>query len=43
MTEAEVLLRIERDGAVAHLLLDRPAKLNALTLAMVARLDALCG
>ena len=37
------LLRVERDGAVAHLVLDRPAKLNALTLAMVARLDALCG
>lgn len=38
----ETLLFIERDGAVAHLVLDRPGKLNALTLAMVARLDALC-
>ena len=37
------LLHLEREGAVAHLVLDRPAKLNALTLAMVARLDALCG
>jgi len=41
--EPGTLLRVERDGAVAHLVLDRPAKLNALTLAMVARLDALCG
>jgi len=39
----EVQLRIERDGPVAHVVLDRPEKLNALTLAMVARLDALCG
>jgi enoyl-CoA hydratase/carnithine racemase len=37
------LLRIERDGAVAHVVLDRPAKLNALTFSMLARLDALCG
>jgi len=42
-SEPGPLLRIERDGAVAHIVLDRPAKLNALTLAMVARLDALCG
>jgi len=40
---AEDLLHLERDGQVAHLVLDRPGKLNALTLAMIARLDALCG
>jgi enoyl-CoA hydratase/carnithine racemase len=43
MTDAEVLLRITREGPIAHLVLDRPGKLNALTLAMIARLDALCG
>lgn len=40
MKGAEV--RVERDGAVAHIVLDRPAKLNALTLAMVAQLDEAC-
>ncbi len=35
-------LRLERDGAVATLVLDRPGKLNALTLAMLAALDAAC-
>ena len=40
--QAAVLLRVEREGPVAHLVLDRAGKLNALTLAMLARLDALC-
>lgn len=40
---ADALLRIDREDAVVHLVLDRPAKLNALTLGMLARLDALCG
>jgi enoyl-CoA hydratase/carnithine racemase len=40
--QAAALLRVEREGPVAHLVLDRPGKLNALTLAMLARLDALC-
>jgi enoyl-CoA hydratase/carnithine racemase len=35
-------LRLERDGTVATLLIDRPAKLNALTLAMVDALDRAC-
>jgi len=39
---ADAMLHMERDRAVAHLVLDRPAKRNALTLAMLARLDALC-
>jgi enoyl-CoA hydratase/carnithine racemase len=40
--QSAALLRVEREGPVAHLVLDRPGKLNALTLAMLARLDALC-
>ncbi len=35
-------LRLERDGSVATLVLDRPAKLNALTLAMLAAIDRAC-
>lgn len=36
------MIRLERDGAIAHLVLDRAAKLNALTLAMLAELDGHC-
>jgi enoyl-CoA hydratase/carnithine racemase len=36
------MIRLERDGAVAHLVLDRADKLNALTLAMLGQLDAHC-
>jgi enoyl-CoA hydratase/carnithine racemase len=39
---SDVHVRLERDGAIAHVILDRPAKLNALTLAMLASLDAIC-
>ncbi len=35
-------IRLERDGSVATLVLDRPDKLNALTLAMLAAIDAAC-
>jgi enoyl-CoA hydratase/carnithine racemase len=36
------MIRLEREGAVAHLVLDRGEKLNALTLAMLAELDDHC-
>ena len=36
------MIRLERDGAVAHLVLDRTDKLNALTLAMLGELDGHC-
>ena len=36
------MIRLEREGAVAHLVLDRGEKLNALTLAMLAELDGHC-
>lgn len=35
-------LRVERDGAVLHLVIDRPAAKNALTLAMRQDLERLC-
>lgn len=37
------MIRLERHGAVAHVVVDRPDKLNALTLAMLAGLDDACG
>lgn len=37
------MIRLERDGPVAHLVLDRPEKLHALTLAALAELDAFLG
>lgn len=36
------MIRLERAGRVAHLVVDRVGKLNALTLAMLAELDAHC-
>ena len=36
------MIRLEREGRVAHLVIDRVDKLNALTLAMLAELDAHC-
>jgi enoyl-CoA hydratase len=36
------VIRLERDGAVAHVVLDRVDKLNALTLAMLGQLDTHC-
>jgi enoyl-CoA hydratase/carnithine racemase len=36
------VIRLEREGRVARLVLDRPAKLQALTLAMIGALDAHC-
>lgn len=41
-SHADGVLRLERDGPVAHLVLDRPRKLNALTLAMIDQLDRCC-
>lgn len=36
------MIRLEREGRIARLVLDRPDKLNALTLAMIDELDAHC-
>ena len=38
---AEPLVRLEADGCVATVTLDRPEKLNALTAAMLAELEAI--
>lgn len=36
------MIRLEPAGALAHIVLDRPDKLNALTLAMLSQLDDAC-
>jgi enoyl-CoA hydratase/carnithine racemase len=36
-------VRLERDGAVAHVVLDRPAQLNAINPDLLRDLDAVCG
>jgi enoyl-CoA hydratase/carnithine racemase len=41
LMENEVFLK--KDGFVAEIVLNRPAKLNAVTPAMAAPLEALCG
>ena len=38
-TETEPLVRLAIDGELAELVLDRPAKLNAMNAAMVAQLQ----
>ena len=35
-------IRLERDGAVAHVVLDRPAQLNAISPELLRDLDAAC-
>src|SRR4030095_2230443 len=36
-------VRLERAGAVAHVILDRPAQLNAISPELLHDLDAVCG
>jgi enoyl-CoA hydratase/carnithine racemase len=42
MSESEANVILRTDGPVATIELDRPERLNALTLAMLGRLDAIC-